>query len=56
MDWITLTAALVFVTLFGWIGIASLSKRAVQKRMDDKDARKSTLAADKSATGTPADI
>lgn len=56
MDWTYLVGALAFVTLITWIIIAQLSKRKVEKRMDDAEAPKSTLAEDKSATGKPADV
>lgn len=56
MDWTTLTAALVFVTLLSFVGFAFMSKRKVEKRMDDDTARKSTLAKDQSSTAKPADV
>lgn len=56
MDWTTLTAALVFVTLLGFIGFAYVSKRKTQERMADDDAPKSTLAADQDSRAKPADV
>lgn len=56
MDWTTLVGALALITLALWIGIAFVSKRKVEARMEDDNAPKSTLAQDKSSTGTPADV
>ena len=56
MDWTSLVGLLAIVTLAAGIFIAFLSKRAVEARMDDPEAPKSTLAADKSSHGKPADV
>jgi len=42
---------LLAVTAFGYF-----SSKAVLDRMDDPDARKSTLASDKASDGKPADV
>ncbi|MEM6304409.1 MAG: hypothetical protein AAF744_06800 [Pseudomonadota bacterium] len=51
-----LIGLLSFSTFVLVIGFALYSKRKVEKRMDDPNSTKSTLAADKSSTGTPADV
>lgn len=56
MDWSILVGALAFGTLITWIVIAQISKRKVEERLDDPNAPKSTLAADKSSHGKPADV
>jgi len=56
MDWTSLIGALAFFTLGIWILLAFISKQKVEQRLDDPNARKSTLASDKSSTGTPADV
>lgn len=56
MDWTSLIAVLALVTLGVWVGIAFISKRKVESRMNSNTADKSTLAADKSSTGKPADV
>lgn len=56
MDWTYLVGALAFVTLVTWIGIAFLSKRKTEERMDDPSAPKSTLAEDKNSHAAPADV
>lgn len=56
MDWIILTAALVFTTLLAFVAFAYMSKRKTEQRMDDESATKSTLAADKRSDGSPADV
>ncbi|NNE52646.1 MAG: hypothetical protein HKN30_09620 [Sulfitobacter sp.] len=56
MDWTYLIGALAFVTLLTWIGIAYLAKRKTEARMDDPNARKSTLATDKDPHAKPADV
>lgn len=56
MDWTSLIGLLAIVTLTSWILLAYLSKRKVEQRRADPDAIKSTLAADASSTGRPADV
>lgn len=56
MEWTSLTALLAFVTLLSAVGFAFYSKRKVDARRNDNDARKSTLAKDKDAHGKPADV
>lgn len=56
MDWTSLIGALAFFTLAIGAVLAFVSKQKVEQRMDDPTAKKSTLAADKSAHGTPADV
>lgn len=48
--------ALALVTLLAFVVFAQISRRQVRDRMDDHTAPKSTLAADKSSTGKPADV
>jgi len=47
---------LALFTLLAFIVMAIISKRQTEARMDDPSATKSTLAADKSSTGKPADV
>jgi len=47
---------LALFTLLAFIVMAIVSKRQTETRMDDPSATKSTLAADKSSTGKPADV
>lgn len=47
---------LALMTLTAVIAFALRSKQKTQERMNDEAARKSTLAADKSSTGRPADV
>lgn len=56
MDWTSLVGALFFFTFLIGITLAFASKQKVENRMDDENATKSTLAADKSAHGKPADV
>ncbi|RED12274.1 hypothetical protein [Pontivivens insulae] len=56
MDAAFLVPLLAMMTLLAGCAWALWSKEAVQSRMDDPNARKSTMAADKSSTGTPADV
>lgn len=56
MDWTSLVGMLAFFTLAAFALFAFVSKQKVENRMNDDTARKSTLAADKSAHGTPADV
>ena len=56
MDATYLIVILALVTLGAVIGFALRSKAKVEKRMDDSSAPKSTLAADTSSTGRPADV
>ncbi|KIT17205.1 hypothetical protein [Jannaschia aquimarina] len=51
-----LLPALAFFTLLAVVGFGIWSQEQVHKRMDDPNARKSTLAADKDSHGTPADV
>lgn len=56
MDWTSLIGLLAVVTLLLCVGLAYLSKRRVDARMEDPEAPKSTLAADVPSRGTPADV
>lgn len=56
MDWTMLTAALVFTTLILAVGFAYWNQQKVEERRKDPNAPKSTLAADKSSHGEPADV
>ncbi len=56
MDWTSLIAVLAFFTLLVWVTIAFVSKQQIEKRIENPDAPKSTLAKDKSSHGTPADV
>lgn len=47
---------LALLTMLAGIVFALVSKAKLEARMDDPDAVKSTLAADKSSHGTPADV
>jgi len=47
---------LALFTLLAVVVMAIVSKRKTEQRMDDPTAEKSTLAADKSSTGKPADV
>ncbi|WP_420862962.1 hypothetical protein [Algirhabdus cladophorae] len=47
---------LALLTLLAVVVWAIISQRKIQKRMDDPSAPKSTLAADKSSHGKPADV
>lgn len=56
MDWTSLVGFLALITLLAGVVVAVISKRKTEKRMDDPDAPKSTLAKDKSSHGNPADV
>jgi hypothetical protein len=56
MDWTSLIGALAFFTLGIWVLLAFVSKQRVEKRLADPNSVKSTLAADKSSHGQPADV
>lgn len=56
MDFTYLIVVLALGTLFAGLVFALVSKAKVEKRKDDPNAPKSTLAADKSSHGTPADV
>ena len=47
---------LALFTLLAFVVMAIISKRKTEQRMDDPTATKSTLAADKSSHGKPADV
>jgi hypothetical protein len=47
---------LALFTLLAFVVVAIIDKRKTERRMDDPSASKSTLAADKSSTGKPADV
>lgn len=47
---------LTFLTLGGVIAFALIGRDAIEKRQDNEDAPKSTLAADKDSHGKPADV
>ncbi len=56
MDVNVLIPALALMTLVAFCVLGLMGKIAVVERKKDDDAPKSTLAADKSSTGTPADV
>lgn len=56
MDWTSLIAALAFFTLLVGVLFAFVSKQQVDKRIDNPDAPKSTLAKDVPSQDTPADV
>lgn len=56
MDWTSLIGVLAFFTLLVWATMAFVSKQQVEKRLDDPDAPKSTLAKDTPSHGKPADV
>lgn len=51
-----LVLLLAMFTLLAFVIFAIVGKRKTEHRMKDNSAPKSTLAADKSSTGTPADV
>lgn len=51
-----LVVILALFTMLAVIVFALVSKAKVEKRLSDPDSTKSTLAADKSAHGKPADV
>lgn len=56
MELTTLVVVLALGTLFAGVVFALVSKHQIEQRMDDPNAPKSTLAADKSSKGKPADV
>lgn len=56
MDSGTLVILLALFTLLVVAGLAYVSKRKTEERLDDPTSTKSTLASDKSSTGNPADV
>ncbi|MEW9919035.1 hypothetical protein AB2B41_05445 [Marimonas sp. MJW-29] len=56
MDWTSLVGAMFFVTLLLAVIFGLVIKRKTENRLHDQNAEKSTLAADKSAHGKPADV
>ena len=51
-----LVILLALFTLLAFVVMAIISKRKTESRIEDDTATKSTLAADKSSTGKPADV
>jgi hypothetical protein len=56
MDVSMLIGAMAFTTLLGAAAFAYYSKTKVDERMNDPDARKSTLASDQDSRARPADV
>ena len=56
MDGGFLVILLALFTLIAFVVMAIISKRKTEERMEDDTSVKSTLAADKSAHGKPADV
>ena len=56
MDIAFIVPVLALLTLLGGCVFALVNKQAIEARRDDPSAPKSTLAADKSAHGKPADV
>ncbi|MEM9636281.1 MAG: hypothetical protein AAGA94_01435 [Pseudomonadota bacterium] len=56
MDFTYLIVILALVTMLAVIVFALVSKAKVEKRLEDPDSTKSTLAADKASEGKPADV
>jgi len=56
MDSSLLIGAMAFTTILGVAAFAYYSKRKTDERMEDPDARKSTLAADQPSNARPADV
>jgi hypothetical protein len=56
MDYTYLIVILALATLLADLVFSMVSKAKIEKRMDDPDAPKSTLAAGKISTGKPADL
>ena len=56
MDWTSLVGLLAFFTLAVFAVLAFVSKQQVEKRIENGDAPRSTLAKDKNSHGTPADV
>jgi hypothetical protein len=52
----SLVVILSLVTMLALIVFALVSKAKTEQRLHDPNAEKSTLAADKSSTGKPADV
>ena len=56
MDMAVIVPLLAMLTLLGACVFALVNKAAIEARLDDPSSPKSTLAADKSSHGTPADV
>ncbi len=56
MDMPYIIVILALVTMLFALIFALVGKRQIEKRIDDPDAPKSTLAADKASDGKPADV
>ncbi|MEY1556381.1 hypothetical protein AB3Y40_12180 [Yoonia sp. R2331] len=56
MDGGTIVILLAIFTLLAVAPLAFINMRKTKERMDDPTSTKSTLAADKSSTGKPADV
>ncbi|SPH21866.1 hypothetical protein ASD8599_02617 [Ascidiaceihabitans donghaensis] len=56
MDASYIIVILALVTMLALIVFALASKAKLERRMDDPNSKKSTLAADKSSSGSPADV
>ncbi|WP_187431165.1 hypothetical protein ROLI_008650 [Roseobacter fucihabitans] len=56
MDFTYLIVILALITMLAAIVFALVSKARLEARMDDPNSTKSTLAADKSSKGKPADV
>lgn len=56
MDTGFIVILLALFTLLAFVVAAILSKHKTEQRMQDDSAEKSTLAADKSSRGKPADV
>lgn len=56
MDTGFIVILLALFTLLAFVIMAIVSKQKTEQRMEDDSAEKSTLAADKSSHGKPADV
>ena len=56
MDATNIIVILALLTMLGFIVFALVGKKQIEDRLADPGAPKSTLAADKSASGKPADV
>ena len=56
MDGGFIVIMLALFTLLTFVIMAIVSKKKTEERMEDETAEKSTLAADKSSHGKPADV
>ena len=56
MDLTFLVVVLALGTMLAFIVFALVSKEKTEKRLNDDDAPKSTLASDKAADGKPVDV